>query len=194
VILDTIPAGEIDELIFDRQEVELMKFLNRSVFLMIALSLVCSAYADDKAFFNTFMRVCTKNIDDVEVITKMTDHFHFKELPREFWPPSENFKAWIYAVEKERYVLSIDKVNGSNICGLEAVGANERYTRLLLKGFFIEKGKLDLAKTISEDKSYIWQELYKGYDKELGIDCFFAIKKRRESITLVVMQPNYSHR
>lgn len=168
-----------------------MKILNGSIILMIIAFFVCSnVHAGEKTFFNTFMMVCTQNINDMEVIKKMTDHFHFKELPREFWPASEDYKAWIYVVDRDKYVLSIDKVNGNNFCGLEAVDANERDIRSRLKGFFIEKGQLYLAKIMPEDKNYIWQEIYKGYDKELGIDCFFAIKKRRESVTLVVIQPN----
>lgn len=39
------------------------------------------------------------------------------------------------------------------------------------------KGKFDLVKTVPENRTYIWQELYKGYNKELGIDCFFALRK-----------------
>lgn len=164
-----------------------MKNIYRFCFMVLFLTFSMNLYADDKTFFSSFMMVCAKNIKNLEVVEGMAKHFKYNRLPKEYWPKSKDFQAWIFNVDDEKYVLSIDKVDGKSLCAMEGFGIDEKKTRLMLKGFFLDGGSFKLSETIPEDENYIWQEQYIGRLKSFDIDNVFSIKQRDKSTTLVII-------
>jgi len=171
-----------------KDRVGYMKLLVRALLMITVTFSVVPAYANDEAYFSTFMMVCAKGIHNISSVSELATHFKLKPLPKSSWPDSAHYKGWFFAVEKQKYILSVDKIEDRNICAMEAADIDADKIRLIMEGFFNNGGEIALVKKLPNDETYVWQEYYTGKLPSFGIDNIFTIKKRKESVVLVVAE------